>query len=226
MGLKFQCLSVFAVACILLINVQGSFIKVKNVPRVGRSNEADGFSNGHEMAYVIKTMPKNNIPRMGRRNFDLENRYDIPKLNDISIGSSGVYEVCVGGAESRRWVEIRKTGARTGSRYEIGYDCKIGDNILHLVCIIENRGAESRRGTGSKSGKALEPELEVGTPRYRSIIVLYILHTSIKLERSASFVQSTMVKRTWGVGVRFIFVTEFLDSVAALKARDKSYAIA
>ncbi|PZC80521.1 hypothetical protein B5X24_HaOG214562 [Helicoverpa armigera] len=68
---------------------EGSFIKPNNVPRVGRSNEATPFDQG-SMGYVIKT--NKNIPRMGRRNYDSENRYDIPKFYQLPTGNYGSYE--------------------------------------------------------------------------------------------------------------------------------------
>nr|WLY76830.1 ecdysis-triggering hormone [Galleria mellonella] len=45
-----------------------SFLKPNNVPRVGRSNEAEGPFVQDAAGYVIKT--NKNIPRMGRRNYD------------------------------------------------------------------------------------------------------------------------------------------------------------
>ncbi|XP_041988233.1 uncharacterized protein LOC121739748 [Aricia agestis] len=78
---------VFAVATLCLVHflleVETSFIKPNNVPRVGRSNEGEGPYEQNLMGYVIKTIPSKNIPRMGRRNFDSENRYDIPKLYQV-----------------------------------------------------------------------------------------------------------------------------------------------
>ncbi|XP_023943925.1 uncharacterized protein LOC112050033 [Bicyclus anynana] len=75
--------SVYALGAFCLIyvfiEVESSFIKPNNVPRVGRSSESDPFDQGL-MGYVIKTIPSKTIPRMGRRNFDSVNRYDIPKL--------------------------------------------------------------------------------------------------------------------------------------------------
>ncbi|XP_047038408.1 uncharacterized protein LOC124643462 [Helicoverpa zea] len=68
---------------------ESSFIKPNNVPRVGRSNEATPFDQG-SMGYVIKT--NKNIPRMGRRNYDSENRYDIPKFYQLPTGNYGSYE--------------------------------------------------------------------------------------------------------------------------------------
>ncbi|CAH4029530.1 uncharacterized protein LOC123717335 [Pieris brassicae] len=75
----------------LLVNVESSFIKPNNVPRVGRSNEADGLFDQGMMGYVIKTIPSKNIPRMGRRNFDSTSRYDIPKLYQISDDDTQTY---------------------------------------------------------------------------------------------------------------------------------------
>ncbi|KAG7312799.1 hypothetical protein JYU34_001182 [Plutella xylostella] len=86
----------FAFAALCLVGVvfetEASFIKGgKNVPRVGRSNEADGPFD-HSMGYVIKTIPSKNIPRMGRRNYDSENRYDIPKLFEMPVETAEFYE--------------------------------------------------------------------------------------------------------------------------------------
>nr|WPT10292.1 ecdysis triggering hormone [Mythimna separata] len=67
----------------------GSFIKPNNVPRVGRSNEESPFDQG-SFGYVIKT--NKNIPRMGRRNYDSENRYDIPKFYQLPSDNFDVYE--------------------------------------------------------------------------------------------------------------------------------------
>ncbi|XP_063544495.1 uncharacterized protein LOC134752737 [Cydia strobilella] len=79
MGFKLSFgIAVFCLICFL--ETQGSFIKGKNIPRVGRSNEADGPFDQGAMGYVIKTIPAKNIPRMGRRNYDSQNRYDIPKF--------------------------------------------------------------------------------------------------------------------------------------------------
>lgn len=63
---------VLVVFCLMniLIETQGSFIKSKNIPRVGRSNEAEGPFDLGSVGYVIKTAPAKNIPRMGRRNYD------------------------------------------------------------------------------------------------------------------------------------------------------------
>ncbi|XP_068622122.1 uncharacterized protein [Battus philenor] len=72
--------------------VEGSFIKPNNVPRVGRSNEADGMFDQSSMGYVIKTIPSKNIPRMGRRNYDSVNRYDIPKFYQLPTESFDLYE--------------------------------------------------------------------------------------------------------------------------------------
>ncbi|CAK1548818.1 unnamed protein product [Leptosia nina] len=72
--------------------VGSSFIKPNNVPRVGRSNEADGPFDQGMMGYVIKTIPSKNIPRMGRRNFDSGSRYDIPKLYQLSSNDLQPYE--------------------------------------------------------------------------------------------------------------------------------------
>ncbi|XP_045782805.1 uncharacterized protein LOC123879232 [Maniola jurtina] len=72
--------AIFAFCLIyVFVEVESSFIKPNNVPRVGRSSESDPFDQGL-MGYVIKTIPSKTIPRMGRRNFDNVNRYDIPKL--------------------------------------------------------------------------------------------------------------------------------------------------
>ncbi|XP_053621119.1 uncharacterized protein LOC128681344 [Plodia interpunctella] len=71
---------VFAMLSLMCVMVDCSFIKPNNVPRVGRSNEADGPYD-MENGYVIKS--NKNIPRMGRRNYDSENRYDIPKFYDL-----------------------------------------------------------------------------------------------------------------------------------------------
>lgn len=61
---------VFAAFCLVyLLEIEGSFIKPNNVPRVGRSNEAGPYEGDDNlMGYVIKT--NKNIPRMGRRNYD------------------------------------------------------------------------------------------------------------------------------------------------------------
>ncbi|CAH2249519.1 uncharacterized protein LOC120625384 [Pararge aegeria] len=77
----FKSAHVLGAFCLIyvLIVVESSFIKPNNVPRVGRSSESDPFDQGL-MGYVIKTIPSKTIPRMGRRNFDSVNRYDIPKL--------------------------------------------------------------------------------------------------------------------------------------------------
>lgn len=65
--------SAYAMAafCLMYVfsEVESSFIKPNNVPRVGRSSESDLFDQGL-MGYVIKTIPSKTIPRMGRRNFD------------------------------------------------------------------------------------------------------------------------------------------------------------
>lgn len=61
----------------VLVNVESSFIKPNNVPRVGRSNEADSLFDQGMMGYVIKTIPSKNIPRMGRRNFDSVSSYNL-----------------------------------------------------------------------------------------------------------------------------------------------------
>lgn len=60
-----------AAFCLMYVfsEVESSFIKPNNVPRVGRSSESDLFDQGL-MGYVIKTIPSKTIPRMGRRNFD------------------------------------------------------------------------------------------------------------------------------------------------------------
>ncbi|CAH0717166.1 unnamed protein product, partial [Brenthis ino] len=63
-----------------MVEVQSSFIKPNNVPRVGRSSESEGPFDQNMMGYVIKTIPSKNIPRMGRRNYNSGNRFDIPKL--------------------------------------------------------------------------------------------------------------------------------------------------
>ncbi|XP_049882953.1 uncharacterized protein LOC126378555 [Pectinophora gossypiella] len=70
-----------------LFEIRGSFIKPNNIPRVGRSNEADGPFDQNSMGYVIKTIPNKNIPRMGRRNYDSENSFDIPKLYQVPVES-------------------------------------------------------------------------------------------------------------------------------------------
>lgn len=54
----------------LIVEVQSSFIKPNNVPRVGRSSESEGPFDQNMMGYVIKTIPSKNIPRMGRRNYN------------------------------------------------------------------------------------------------------------------------------------------------------------
>ncbi|XP_026742015.1 uncharacterized protein LOC113504104 [Trichoplusia ni] len=69
---------------------ESSFIKPNNVPRVGRSNEEIGPFGQGSMGYVIKT--SKNIPRMGRRNYDSENRYDIPKFYQLPNENFQVYE--------------------------------------------------------------------------------------------------------------------------------------
>ncbi|CAH0697968.1 unnamed protein product [Spodoptera exigua] len=73
-----------------LTGAEGSFIKPNNVPRVGRSNEEINPFDQGSMGYVIKT--NKNIPRMGRRNFDSENRYDIPKFYQLPSEKYDVYE--------------------------------------------------------------------------------------------------------------------------------------
>lgn len=69
MGTKMLYYTAILACIIFVVEIDCSFIKGKNVPRVGRSNEADGYYD-HEMGYVIKTIPNKNIPRMGRRNYD------------------------------------------------------------------------------------------------------------------------------------------------------------
>ncbi|GBP05643.1 hypothetical protein EVAR_100043_1 [Eumeta japonica] len=105
------------------------------------SNEADGFSNGHEMAYVIKTMPKNNIPRMGRRNFDLGKPLRHSKI------------------ERHINRQLRST------KEELNQDV----------------------GPGSKSGKAPEPELEVGTR-------LGMTAKSLRIKDEGTYCMSTWAK--------------------------------
>ncbi|CAG4964017.1 unnamed protein product [Colias eurytheme] len=84
---------IFAAFCVfyLLVKVDSSFIKPNNVPRVGRSNEADGPFDQSMMGYVIKTIPSKNIPRMGRRNFDSGSRFDIPKLYQLPVNDMQYY---------------------------------------------------------------------------------------------------------------------------------------
>nr|QZU75264.1 ecdysis triggering hormone [Antheraea pernyi] len=89
--MSFKLATVFATYCLLcvLIQIEASFIKPNNVPRVGRSNEAlTPFDQGM-MGYVIKT--NKNIPRMGRRNYDSENRYNIPKLYQFPVENAEYY---------------------------------------------------------------------------------------------------------------------------------------
>ncbi|XP_047541632.1 uncharacterized protein LOC125074369 [Vanessa atalanta] len=81
-----------AAFCLVYVLVESSFIKPNNVPRVGRSNEADGPFDQSMMGYVIKTIPSKNIPRMGRRNYDSANRFDIPKLYQVPSENSEYYE--------------------------------------------------------------------------------------------------------------------------------------
>ncbi|KAJ2938337.1 hypothetical protein O0L34_g13259 [Tuta absoluta] len=76
------------VSCLVLI--EATFIKPNNVPRVGRSNEAEGPFDQSAMGYVIKSLPSKNIPRMGRRNYDSGNNFDIPKLYSFP-GENGIY---------------------------------------------------------------------------------------------------------------------------------------
>ncbi|XP_013136705.1 PREDICTED: uncharacterized protein LOC106101897 [Papilio polytes] len=82
----------FALILLFCVLVKSSFIKPNNVPRVGRSNEADGMFDQGAMGYVIKTIPNKNIPRMGRRNFDSANRFDIPKFYQLPTESFELYE--------------------------------------------------------------------------------------------------------------------------------------
>ncbi|CAG4957910.1 unnamed protein product [Parnassius apollo] len=83
---------VFALTFLFYVVVESSFIKPNNVPRVGRSNEAEGLFDQSSMGYVIKTIPSKNIPRMGRRNYDSANRYDIPKFYQLPSESFEFYE--------------------------------------------------------------------------------------------------------------------------------------
>ncbi|CAH2084013.1 unnamed protein product [Euphydryas editha] len=80
-----------AALCLVHVLVESSFIKPNNVPRVGRSNEADGPFDQNMMGYVIKTIPSKNIPRMGRRNYDSANHYDIPKLYQVPSDNAESY---------------------------------------------------------------------------------------------------------------------------------------
>ncbi|XP_072937659.1 uncharacterized protein [Epargyreus clarus] len=90
MAAKISFILALCLVC-FLIQVQTSFIKPNNVPRVGRSNEAEGPFDQSVMGYVIKTIPSKNIPRMGRRNYDSENRFDIPKLYHVPAENLELY---------------------------------------------------------------------------------------------------------------------------------------
>ncbi|NP_001165743.1 uncharacterized protein LOC114242020 [Bombyx mandarina] len=68
----------FTLSLMFIAGLDGSFIKPNNVPRVGRSNEA---FDEDVMGYVIKS--NKNIPRMGRRNYDSGNHFDIPKVYSL-----------------------------------------------------------------------------------------------------------------------------------------------
>ncbi|XP_059062569.1 uncharacterized protein LOC131855332 [Achroia grisella] len=72
-----------------LLVIDCSFLKPNNLPRVGRSNEADGPYVQDASGYVIKT--NKNIPRMGRRNYDSGNHYDIPKIYSLPTEAFGQY---------------------------------------------------------------------------------------------------------------------------------------
>lgn len=65
-----------AVYCLLyvLVKIECSIVKPNNIPRIGRSDESAGPFD-QEMGYVIKT--NKNIPRMGRRNYDLVCYYNL-----------------------------------------------------------------------------------------------------------------------------------------------------
>ncbi|KAL0809612.1 hypothetical protein ABMA28_011144 [Loxostege sticticalis] len=80
-----------AVYCLLyvLVKIECSIVKPNNIPRIGRSDESAGPFD-QEMGYVIKT--NKNIPRMGRRNYDLGNRYDIPKFYSLPEEAFQQYE--------------------------------------------------------------------------------------------------------------------------------------
>ncbi|KAM3956141.1 ecdysis triggering hormone [Aphomia sociella] len=82
---------IFTVLCLFysLLITDCSFIKPNNVPRVGRSNEGAGPYDPDMAGYVIKT--NKNIPRMGRRNYDSENHYDIPKIYSLPMETYGQY---------------------------------------------------------------------------------------------------------------------------------------
>ncbi|KAL4717902.1 hypothetical protein ACJJTC_005747 [Scirpophaga incertulas] len=75
-------------ACVLtlysllyLFTTDCSIVKPNNIPRIGRSDESGGPFEQDTLGYVIKT--NKNIPRMGRRNYDSGDRYDIPKLYQV-----------------------------------------------------------------------------------------------------------------------------------------------
>ncbi|KAG6447237.1 uncharacterized protein LOC115441646 [Manduca sexta] len=90
--MAFRVTKVLTALCLvcLFLQVESSFIKPNNVPRVGRSNEAISPFDQGMMGYVIKT--NKNIPRMGRRNYDSENRFDIPKLYPWRAENTELYE--------------------------------------------------------------------------------------------------------------------------------------
>ncbi|KAJ0170288.1 hypothetical protein K1T71_014216 [Dendrolimus kikuchii] len=83
--MSFKVAMVFGIYCLvcLLNAIEGSFIKPNNIPRVGRSSETVSPYDQGMMGYVIKT--NKNIPRIGRRNFDSENRFDIPKVYSMPM---------------------------------------------------------------------------------------------------------------------------------------------
>ncbi|CAB3241807.1 unnamed protein product [Arctia plantaginis] len=91
--MNFKLAIVLMAYCLFCIfnGVENSFIKANNVPRVGRSNEEINPFDQGTMGYVIKT--NKNIPRMGRRNYDSENRYDIPKFYQLPTEGYKMYEV-------------------------------------------------------------------------------------------------------------------------------------
>lgn len=84
-------LFIFGVITIVCYVEGFSFIKGKNVPRVGRSNEAEGMYDS-SVGYVIKTIPSKNIPRMGRRNYDSKGQYDIPKFYQLPLENPEMFE--------------------------------------------------------------------------------------------------------------------------------------
>ncbi|VVC86782.1 unnamed protein product [Leptidea sinapis] len=110
-----------------LVDVNSSFIKPNNVPRVGRSNEADGPFDQSMMGYVIKTIPSKNIPRMGRRNYDSGNRYDIPKLYQLSPSDQQLFDVSMAG------VKISGTDDGVSERESFCDGCRDSTVLLRAI---------------------------------------------------------------------------------------------